>query len=94
MSLIFLVLRSIHTLSGKRDSVLLNVNVLDTNLDNVARLEQLGGMLDKAVAHLGDVKKAVVVNADVNEAAKVNNVSYGTLKLHTGLEIVDVENVG
>ena len=35
-----------------------------------------------------------MVNTDVNEATEVNNVSYGTLKLHIRLKIVDVENVG
>ena len=74
--------------------MLLNVNVLDANLDNVACLEELGGVLDELIAHLGDVKKSVVVNSDVNEATEVNNVSYSTLKLHIGLQVVDVENVG
>ena len=74
--------------------MLLNVNVLDANLDNVTGLEELGGVLNEAVGHLGDVKQTVVVHADVNEATEVNNVSYGTLKLHFGLKVVDVENVG
>ena len=74
--------------------MLLNVNVLDLNLDNVAGLEHLGGMLNELIAHLGNVKKAVVVHADINEAAEVNNVSNGTLKLHICLKVVDVENVG
>ena len=51
-------------------------------------------MLDEAVAHLGDVKQTVVVNADVYEAAEVNHVSYSTLKLHIRLKIIDVKNVG
>ena len=74
--------------------MLFNVNVLDTNLDYVACLEHLGGMLDKLIAHLGDMKQTVVVNTDINEATEVNNVSYSTLKLHIGLKVVDVENVG
>ena len=74
--------------------MLLNVNVLDADLDNVAGLEELGGVADEAVAHLGDVEQAVVVNADVNEATEVNHVSDSTLQLHFGLQVVDVKNVG
>ena len=37
--------------------MLFNINVLDTNLDYVACLKHLGGMLNKLIAHLGDVKK-------------------------------------
>ena len=74
--------------------MLLHVNVLDLNLDNVAGLEHLGGMLDELIAHLGNVEEAVVVHADINEATEVNNVSNSTLKLHICLKVVDVENVG
>ena len=74
--------------------MLLNVNVLDANLDNIAGLEELGGMLDVLIRHLGDVKKTVVVNADINEATEVDYVTYSTLKLHTGLKVGDVKNVG
>lgn len=89
-----LTLRGIHSLTGKRNSMLFNVNVLDTNLDNVACLEHFGGVLNKLIAHLGDVKKTVVVNTDINEATEVNNVSNRTLKLHIGLKVVNIENVG
>ena len=74
--------------------MLLNVYVLDKNLNDVTGLEQLGGMLDEAVGHLGDVKKTVVVNTDVNEATEVDNVADGALELHAGLKVGDVENVG
>ena len=74
--------------------MLLYVNVLDSYFDYITCFEKLGGMLDESVAHLGDVKKAVVVNTDINEATEVNNISYSTLKLHFGLKIVDVENIG
>ena len=51
-------------------------------------------MLDEAITHLGDVKQTVVMHTDINEATEVNNVSYSTLKLHFGLQVVYVENVG
>ena len=84
----------IHTLSGKSDAALLGVYVLDTNLNNVTGLEEIGGVLDKSVGHLGDVEQTVMVNTDVNEATEVNYVSDSTLELHIGLQVIDVENVG
>ena len=89
-----LLLGIAHSLTGEGDSVLCDVNVLNLYLYDIARLKELGGVLDISVAHLGDVKKTVVVNADINEATEVNDVSYGAVKLHTGLEVVDIENVG
>ena len=37
------------TLSGKGDTMLHNVNVLDDNLDDITGLEEVGGVLYKAV---------------------------------------------
>ena len=59
LSLVFL---SIHTLSGEGDTALLGVNVLDLNLNYVTGLEELRGVFDVSVTHLGDVKKSIVVN--------------------------------
>ena len=84
----------IHTFSREGYTALLGVNVLDLYFNYVAGFEELGGMLDVSVTHLGDVKKTVVVNSDINEATEVNNVSDSTLELHIGLQVVDVENVG
>ena len=74
--------------------MLFYVDILDYNLDDITGLEKLGGMLDKSVGHLGDMEKSVVVNADINEATEVDYVTDGALKLHTGAEVGDIENVG
>ena len=88
------ILRRIHSLSGKGDTALLGIYVLDSDLDDVTGLEELGGVLDVSVGHLGDVEQTVVVHADVNEATEVDNVSDGTLELHTGLQVGNLKNVG
>ena len=74
--------------------MLLHVDVLDEHLDNVTNGEQVGGMLYESVGHLGNVEESVVVNSDINKASEINNVTDGALKLHTGLKIGDLENVG
>ena len=74
--------------------MLLNVNVLYSDLDDVAGLKEVGGVLNESVGHLGDVEKSVVVNTDVNEAAEVGNVSYSTVKLHIRLKILYRKNLG
>ena len=83
----------IHTFSGKRDSVLLYVYVLDADLDNVTGLKEIGGMLYKSIRHLGDVKQAIVMHADINEATEVNNVTYGALELHTLGKVANIKNL-
>ena len=74
--------------------MLLNVNVLDSDLNNVTCFEHLGRVLDKLITHLGNVQKTIVVNTDINEATEVNNVSDSTLELHIGLQIVYIKDVG
>ena len=55
------------------------VYVFNAYFDYVADGEKLGGVFYVFIAHGADVQKTVVVNADVNEAAKVNYVTNGTL---------------
>ena len=74
--------------------MLFNVNVLNSDLNNVSGLEELGGVLNELIGHFGDMKKTVVVNSDINEATKVNDVTNGTLELHIGLKVGYLENVG
>ena len=94
LSAALILLIAAHTFSGKRNSMLFNVYVLNSYLDDVADREELGGILYESVGHLGDVKKTVVVNTDVYEATEVNNVSDSTLKLHIRLQVSDLKNVG
>ena len=84
---------SVHTLASKRNSVLFNVNVLYTYVDNVTGLKEIGGMLYKSIRHLGDVKQAIVMHADINEATEVNNVTYGALELHTLSKVANIKNL-
>ena len=50
-------------------------------------------MLYESVGELGDVNESVLMNANVNERAEVDNVSHGTVEHHIGLEVLDAHNV-
>ena len=73
--------------------MLLHVYVLNNYVNNVTYGEQIRWVLNEAVGHLGNVKKSVVVNADVNEAAEVDYVTDSSLYLHSGLKVCNLKNV-
>ena len=74
--------------------MLFYVYVLNAYLNNVTRLEHLGGVLDVLIGHLGYVKQSIVMHADVYEATEVYYVTYCTLELHTLGKIGNIKNVG
>ena len=49
----------------------------------VADGENVARVLDKFVGNLGNVQKSVVVHADVDKRAEVNDVSHSAFELHT-----------
>ena len=69
------------------------INVLNFYINYIAYGKEVGRAFYKSVAHLGYVKKSVVMNTDVDEAAERGYVSYSALKLHIGLEVLDFKNV-
>lgn len=89
-----LVFSCIHTLSCKGNAAFLSINILDSYLDDIACLEEVGWMLDEFIAHLRDMKKTVMMNANVNKATKINNITNGTLELHIWLKIINIKDIG
>ena len=50
-------------------------------------------MLDKLIADLGDMHKAVLVHAQIDERTEVDNIAHGAGQLHAGLEIFQAHNI-
>ena len=50
-------------------------------------------MLDILIAYLRDVYKSILMHADVDKRAEVDNVTHCSRKHHIGLEILKIENI-
>ena len=62
-------------------------------IDHITDFDCFAGMLQTAAADLGDVNKAVLVDTNIHEYAKVNDVSDSAGKLHAGLQVLHFQNV-
>ena len=65
------------------------IDLLDPHLDRIADAHHVARVLDEAVGQLGDVYEAVLVHADVDERAKVDDVAHRALELHAGFQVID-----
>ena len=63
------LLRGGRGLHGEGDAALLGVDGLDPDGDFLVRGDDVGDVLDEAILELGDVNEAVVLGAEVDEAA-------------------------
>ena len=70
---------------GQGETLSFQVNVKYPHLYHIADLYSFKRVLDKSVAYLRDVNETVLMNAAVNKAAEVDNVSHRAHKLHAGL---------
>ena len=50
-------------------------------------------MLDITVADLGDMNKPVLMYPDIDESAKVNDITHGSLQYHSRCQILHFENI-
>ncbi len=89
-----LLLRSLAALSGSHegldgesDAFGFKVGAEDLDLDDLAGLDGLGRLLDKAVRELADVDQTVLVDADVHEGSELCDVGDDALKDHAGLYV-------
>ena len=50
-------------------------------------------MLDELITDLGDMYKAVLVHAQINERTEVDDIAHGAGQLHAGLEIFQAHDI-
>jgi hypothetical protein len=73
-------------LETEGDALAVEVDVQDLNLDLLANLDDLGGVVDVVPRELGDVNQAVDA-AEVDEGAEVDDAGDGALEAHADLEL-------
>ena len=86
----FFLLNALHTES---DSLLFDVNAQHLDGYDVSERHYVGGMLYEFVGKLGYVHKTVLMHTDINERAKIYNVSDRTREHHIGLQILNSEDI-
>ena len=67
-----------HLLVAQGDALAVAVELEDLDLDGLANFEHLGGVIDAAVAHVGDVQQSID-SAQVHEGAVVGDVLDDTV---------------
>ena len=55
--------------------------------------EHVGRVLDIAVGNFGDMHEPVLVNADIDERAEVDNIAHGAVYHHSDLQIFDTHYI-
>ena len=69
-------------LHSQANSAALLVDRQDFNLYNIAYSKNFGGMINPFSADLGNVDKSVLMYADIDKSAEIDNVAHRTCKLH------------
>ena len=72
-------------LHGQTDAMTLLIHFQNDHIDHVADLDCLAGMAQTTVRHLRNVDQTILMDADINEYAKVNDITDRTGQFHTGL---------
>ncbi len=80
---------SVAAAHRQRDPLALEIDLQHPDLDHVARLDDLGRVLDEAVGQLGDVHQPVLVHADIDERAEGGDVGDDALQLHAGCQVLE-----
>ena len=73
-------------LEAEGDALAVEIDVENLNLDLLADLDDLGGMVDMVPGELGDVHETVDA-AEVDEGAEVDDRGHGALEAHADLEL-------
>ena len=77
---------------GERDAFSFGIHLDHGDLDLLARLHDLGGVLDEAVGDLADVHESILVHADIDEGSEGGDVGDDAGEAHAGFEILDLMN--
>ena len=80
-------------LHGKADAVALFIYGQHHDLNDVTNLQHLAGMLQPTVAHFADMHQTVLMNADVHEDTKVDDITHRTGQLHAGDQILHFQHI-
>lgn len=69
------------------------IDIQNGDLNHVADRNDLGWMLDKFIADLRNVYQTVLVDADIDEYAEINDIAHRSAEHHAGLEILQFQNI-
>ena len=82
----------VYAAHGEGDAAAFHVDAGDGDAHVLMHMHLAGGG-DAALGHLGDVDEAVLVDAQVNEGAKLRHVGHDAVQLHALAQVLDVVDV-
>ena len=74
---------------GEGDAMAAEVNVEDADGDVLVEVDDVAGMGDAAVGHLGDVHQTVLMDAEVDEGSEIGDVGDDAGQNHPLMKVVD-----
>jgi len=74
--------------------MLLHIHRDDLYLYNIAHLQHLCGVLDKAIADLGDMDQTIIMDTDINKSTEIDYISHRPLQNHPLFEIFQGQYIG
>ena len=82
-----------HALHGQGNALFAGIHAQHFDAHDVAHLEQLARVLDEFIADLGHMDKAVLMHAEIDKGAEVDDIAHGAGQLHAGLEVVQPHDI-
>ena len=64
---------------SERSALRTCVTTAESDLDDLAYGDDAEGVFDEAVGQFGDVDEAVLLDADIDKGAEIDDVAYGAL---------------
>ena len=86
------LLRLVDVAHREGDAAAFHVDAGDNDADVLVDVDLAGGG-QSALGHLGDVHEAVLVDAQVDEGAKLCHVGHDAVQLHALAQVLDVVDV-
>ena len=69
------------------------IDTKNNHINHIANLYSLAGMTESAIGNFGNVHQTVLVDTDINEDTKINDVSYSARQFHSGFQILDIQYI-
>ena len=78
---------------GQLNPVTFSIDPVNPDLKDVADGYNFAGVGDPALHHLGNMDQAILVQADIDESAEINDVANDTFQLIARMQIFQREDV-
>ena len=75
------------------DPVLFRVDGQDPDFDRLTDFQNVGRMTDVSVGNLRNMNESVLMDADIDESAEIDDVPDRDRQFHAHLQVVDIHDI-